>query len=265
TTIFIGISAAAVATPDAAAVATPDYDGQVFQSDSTGADTGPGPVIEGWVRDTIRSARREADEIAATVRENGISIAPVRHEIEHRVHFRSPEIVSVLREDRAYGDGAHESGANGSLWLIPVNWDARTGALIPIQSVLGDPADSQAAYDRVAAMLREATVEQVWDGAPRAWGEAIEAAIRPDPMYLSTFTFVPSTVPDRIGGIAWHFEPGMVAPGPEGAVGVVIPQEDLREIVAPEWRELFAGEPAEIPDARYVSPGNELWDVLARY
>ena len=168
----------------------------------------------------------------------------------------------MLREDWAY-----EGGANGSLWLIPVNWDARADALIPIQSVLGDPSDSQHAYDRVAALLREATVHAGLGRPPAEWQGAIEAAVQPDPMYLSTFTFVPSTVPDRIGGIAWHFEPYVVAPGSEGAISVVIPQDQLRGLVAPEWRDMFAGEPAEVVSARYVAPRTpacrRCWPLLA--
>lgn len=255
TTTAIFLSATAVA------IATPNYQGHVFWGGSTEADPELAPVLEGWVRDTVRDARREADQLAAVAKEQGIPFQPVRHDIDHRVMFESPEVVSVLREDWAY-----EGGANGSLWLIPVNWDARADALIPIQSVLGDPADSQPAYDRVADMLRDATADQVWGGHPADWEGAIEAAVQPDPMYLSTFTFVPSTVPERIGGIAWHFEPYMVAPGSEGAVTVVIPQDELRDVVAPEWREMFAGQPAEILNARYVAPEDtRLQTVLARY
>ena len=253
TAIFIGVGAAAVATPN--------YEGRVFWDDSTETDAELAPVLEGWVRETIEDAKQEAGQMAAIARENGIPFEPVLHEIQHRVHFRSPEIVSVLREDWAY-----EGGASGTLWLIPVNWDARTHALIPIQSVLGNPEESQGAYERVSALLREATVEQVWNGDARDWDAAIQAAVQPDPMYLSTFTFVPSTAPERIGGIAWHFEPYMVAPGSEGAVSVVIPQDQLRDMVAPEWRELFAGEPVGSLNARLVSPEDEkLAAILASF
>lgn len=253
TAVFLGASAVAIATPN--------YNGHVFWGDSSQADPELTPVLESWVIETMEEARREADAMAAIAREQGLPFEPVRHEIDHRIMFESPEIVSVLREDWAY-----EGGANGSLWLIPVNWDARADALIPIQSVLADPDDSQRAYDRVAALLRDATVEQVWDGSPADWEGAIEAAVQADPMYLSTFTFVPSTVPERIGGIAWHFEPYTVAPGAEGAVTVVIPQEELRGLVAPEWRDMLAGEPAETINARYVAPeDSRLQTVIARY
>lgn len=245
----------------AVAVATPNYDGSVFWGDSTETDAQLAPVLDGWVLEMIDEAKREADELAATAREQGIPAGPMENGIEHRVMFESPEIVSVLREEWAY-----EGGANGSLWLMPVNWDARADQLIPIQSVLGDPAESQAAYDKVARLLEEATLAQVWNGNAQGWDGAIEAAVEPDPMYLSTFTFVPSTQPERIGGIAWHFEPYAVAPGAEGAVTVVIPQDELRDIVAPEWRGMLAGEPVEAVSARYVAPeDNRLQTVLARY
>jgi hypothetical protein len=58
----------------------------------------------------------------------------------------------------------------------------------------------------------------------------------------------------------------MVAPGSEGAVSVVVPQEQLRDVVAPEWRELFAGEPAGSLNARLVRPKDEeLEAILASF
>lgn len=249
TAFFMGVSATAVAAPT--------YEGQVSWGDSTETDAELAPVLEGWVRETIEDAKREADEMAAVAREQGIPFGPVEHEIRHEVHFRSPEIVSVLREDWAY-----EGGANGSLWLIPVNWDVRADALIPIQSVLGDPEDGGTAYRQVAELLQEATARQVWNGDPGDWEAAIEAAVQPDPMYLSTFTFVPSTIPERIGGIAWHFEPYMVAPGSEGPVTVVIPQKGLRDVIAPEWRELFAGEPADSLNAGLAMPEDQRLEAI---
>ncbi len=258
---FFITTTAVILGASAVAAATPNYQGHVSWGDSTQADRELTPVLEGWVRDTVRDATHEADEMAAVAQEQGIPFQPVRHDIDHRVIFESPEIVSVLREDWAY-----EGGASGSLWLIPVNWDSRADALIPIESVLGEPSESQEAYARVAALLREATIRQVWGGHPADWEGAIEAAVQPDPMYLSTFTFVPSTVPGRIGGISWHFEPYVVAPGSEGVISVIIPQEQLRGLVAPEWRGMLAGQPAQIVNARYVAPDDaRLQAVLTHF
>src|SRR5690625_3997855 len=165
-----------------------------------------------------------------------------------------------LREDRAYGDDPE-----GSLWLIPVNWDARTGSLIPIQVVFGELPENEPAYVAVAHKLREALVQQVWKGVPRNWAQAIEDKVTADPMALSVFTFIPSTIPDRIGGIAWHFEPETVAPGSKGVISVVIPQEQIRDVMRPEWQELFAGEPTPIPPAQQMIEAQKLAEIRRSY
>jgi len=185
---------------------------------------------------------------------------PESDAVAGHVHFRSPDIMSGLREDRAYGDDPE-----GSLWLIPVNWDARTGSLIPIQAVFGELPENEPAYVAVAHKLREALVQQVWKGVPRNWAQAIEDKVTADPMALSVFTFIPSTIPDRIGGIAWHFEPETVAPGSKGVISVVIPQEQIRDVMRPEWQELFAGEPTPIPPAQQMIEAQKLAEIRRSY
>src|SRR5690625_4216135 len=108
---------------------------------------------------------------------------PESDAVSGHVHFRSPDIMSGLREDRAYGDDPE-----GSLWLIPVNWDARTGSLIPIQAVFGELPENKRAYATIAAKLREALIQQVWNGAPERWAQAINAEVAADPVALSVFT-----------------------------------------------------------------------------
>lgn len=169
------------------------------------------------------------------------------------VHFRSDSIMSGLREDRAYVDDP-----DSALWLIPVNWDARTGSLIPIQAIFGEPADSEPAYIAIAKKLRKAITLQVWAGNPQDWQSAIEEQVQPDPMGLSIFTFVPSTEPDRIGGIAWHFEPETVAPLSKGIISIVIPQKKLRDIIHPDWQDMFGGEPANIPAVQHMPEVEQL-------
>src|SRR5690625_3870293 len=84
---------------------------------------------------------------------------PESDAVAGHVHFRSPDIMSGLREDRAYGDDPE-----GSLLLIPVNWDARTGSLIPIQALFGELPENEPAYAAVAHTLRDAPVQQVRKG-----------------------------------------------------------------------------------------------------
>lgn len=190
-------------------------------------------------------------EIPASIRVSDNEIfrrfGPESDAVSGHVHFRSPDIMSGLREDRAYGDDPE-----GSLWLIPVNWDARTGSLIPIQAIFGELPKDQPAYGTIAKKLREALIQQVWNGAPGGWAQAIDERVVADPMALSVFTFIPSTVPDRIGGIAWHFEPETVAPRSKGVISIIIPQERIRDVIRPEWREMFAGEPSPIPPAQQM-------------
>lgn len=186
---------------------------------------------------------------------------PESDNVTGHVHFRSPEILSGLREDRAFGDNPDEP----SLWLIPVNWDARTGSLISIQAIFGDLPAGEPAYAAIAAELRAALIRQVWDGRPEGWAQAIEEEVAPDPMALSVFTFIPSTVPDRIGGIAWHFEPETVAPRSKGVISIVIPQKQLRDVMRPEWQELFAGDPIPIPPAQEMLEAERLAEAQPTY
>lgn len=184
---------------------------------------------------------------------------PESDAVAGHVHFRSTDIMSGLREDRAYGDDPE-----GSLWLVPVNWDARTGSLIPIQAIFGELPENEPAYAAIATKLREALIQQVWNGAPENWAQATDDKLAADPMALSVFTFIPSTIPDRIGGIAWHFEPETVAPRSKGVISIVIPQERLRDVMRPEWQELFAGEPTPIPPAQQIPEAERVAEAQRR-
>src|SRR5690625_2014841 len=178
---------------------------------------------------------------------------PESDAVTGHVHFRSTDIMSGLRQDRGYGDDP-----GGSLWLIPVNWDARTGSLIPIQAIFGELPENEPAYAAIAIKLRKALIQQVWSGTPENWAQAIKDRVAANPMALSVFTFIPSTIPDRIGGIGWNFEPEPVAPRARGVISSVSPQEQLRDVIRPEWKELFAGEPAPIPPAQQMLEAEKL-------
>lgn len=219
----------------------------------------PDPVLLASVENAMPPAGNTNSSVAIPVRLLASDddflrrFGPNSESVVGHVHFRSMEIMSGLREDRAYGDDPE-----GALWLIPVNWDIRTGTLISIQAIFGELPRSEPAYAAIALNLRDALVQQVWNGKPEAWAQAINREVKGDPMSLSVFTFVPSTVPDKIGGIAWHFEPERVAPLSRGIISIVIAQERLRNIIRPEWQGLFAGEPVPIPAAQQMLEAERL-------
>lgn len=222
TTVLLGAGTApALIPPPDAPLASPQAG---IPAATRGATPGAGAV--GWVRDSLEAARRG----------------------DARILFDSGDLVSVLRRDRAYGDGGE------SVWLVPVNWDARAGRLIPIEAVFGAPEGHLASYAGLADILRAATVQQVWGGNPGPWRDEIRAEVQPDPAWLSTFTFVPSTLPGKIGGMAWHFAPEVVAPAGRGIVSVTVPQAALRDLALSAWRDRFGGQPADAVSARSAAP-----------
>lgn len=226
TTILLGAGTASAlppptpTPPHAAPLADPQAGSPAATRDAHGAGA------QGWVRDSLDAARRG----------------------EGRVLFDSGDLLSVLRHDRAYGDGGE------SVWLVPVNWDVRAGRLIPIEAVFGAPESHAASYAGLAKILRAATVQQVWGGNPGPWRDEITTEVQPDPAWLSTFTFVPSTLPGKIGGIAWHFAPEVIAPAGRGTVSVTLPQAALRDLVVSAWRDRFGGQPADAVSARSAVP-----------
>ena len=52
-----------------------------------------------------------------------------------------------------------------------------------------------------------------------------------------------STEAGRIGGLTVHVDPYVVGPYAEGAYDIKVPQSAFRELVKPDYRDLFAGEP----------------------
>jgi len=69
----------------------------------------------------------------------------------------------------------------------------------------------------------------------------------------SRLILIPSTLPDRFGAVEALYAPYDVAPYAEGPYRIRIPQNLLRGVIAPDYRQNFAGEavssPAEADDA----------------
>lgn len=211
-------------------VVTETYAGHIQYDEGTRED----PALTRLLRDAVdRSVTEWEAESAALATPSD----PLDHRIDQQLMFRSDDLTSILREDFAYADGGH-----GTTWLIPVNWNAGTQDLIAIQDLFGERGDPR--YDRLAAIVRDHVLDDHWGGQADGWESAIDAIVRPDPDYLSVYTFVPSTVPGKAGGLAWHFAPYDVAPGSDGIVTVTVPLAEIDEMISPAMRGYFAGQPA---------------------
>jgi hypothetical protein len=50
----------------------------------------------------------------------------------------------------------------------------------------------------------------------------------------------------KLGGLVLHYAPYEIGSYAEGAYHITLPQSGFRDMLKPEYRPLFAGEPAEI-------------------
>jgi len=78
-------------------------------------------------------------------------------------------------------------------------------------------------------------------------GSTEDAESWPCPKWAdSDFVLARSTVPNRIGGLVFLFDPYSIGPYAEGDYAVTIPLSAFQEELAPRWADDFAGAPAKL-------------------
>jgi|GEM_PF-284010 len=90
-----------------------------------------------------------------------------------------------------------------------------------------------ARMERVGDFMSEAEAAESIDGV---LGEGLYRSLEPG--------LAGSTEAGRLGGLKVHVDPYIIGPYAEGAYEIVVPQAQFRDLVRPEYRDLFAGEPA---------------------
>lgn len=196
---------------------------------------------------------REAKDIAQTFSEqaekdhrelsgqSAMNLAPYILRIDYQPAFVSRDAISLLKVMETYTGGAH-----GNVIYRGMNYDLRRKAEISASELfgIGSSADTGAALkdltDRVRAGVKaqkQAKLGKDYD--PRHDDFWLDSFVLP----LETMTFVPSSQPGKIGGLAFHLGPYVVGPFSEGAYHVVVPARDLAPLLTPAWRKRFGGNP----------------------
>lgn len=158
-------------------------------------------------------------------------------EIEHQVTFHNARVVSVLRKTWAYTGGAH-----GNVGLDSVIYDREMDAVLGLDDFFGSMSDGAPVLETMAGYARNILIEKLAQASDPDW---IRDGTAPKRATYNTFTLVPSTEPDKAGGITVHFGPYAVAPYAAGPQRVVIPQRVVSDNLTHPWRDLFAGTPAK--------------------
>lgn len=197
------------------------------------------PGLSDFMAEEMLHLLKEANDAAERARDE--AAAEGRAFRQHRLHASAQEraitadFVSVLRWVETYSGGAH-----GNVYIETLNWSVRDNALIRLDAILSEDAAGAKALRAIARALRADL-----SARPDLWPDSIAMATVPDPAALQSFTLEPSSVPGRIGGLAFHFGPYEVGPYSSGPQRVVIGQALFHSGLKPAFRALFDGAPVD--------------------
>jgi hypothetical protein len=195
------------------------------------------PALRAFLAEEAEAFAEQTRAEAAEARRGNPAVPVWRLRIEDRDRFASPEFLSVVRTIRI------DAGTGATLLVEPVTLDRRGGDFVALDGLLAGPAGGRA-LEAIAKDLRRLIVDRVHGGtlAPE-WRAAVLGATQPDVAVLQAFSLARSTLPGRIGGLAFHFSPGEVAPAAQGAVEVAVPAAVFAAGLRPALAPLFGGEP----------------------
>ena len=201
------------------------------------------PQLERRMKDSaeklILELRTLAIRESASAGAAGYAFQPYEVIITDRVTLATPEFVSILRQGYAF-----TGGGQGNEWSEPVLWEVAQLKVVGIERLLGDGSRRRDGLRALSEILRAGIAEQVWDNQiDPTWVEDIEAVTAPDPAILSNFVLLPSTVPGKIGGLAFQYDRYSVAPYVLGSAEIVVPQAQIRDYLRPRLQALFGGAP----------------------
>lgn len=140
-------------------------------------------------------------------------------------------LISVLSETFIDFGGAHPiTKLDALLWDAKgrraLDWPALFGAKTP-------PGPIRAAWRKAASALR--FERGLWEAGPL---DAAEARLAETPV-----TLAPSTVPGKAGGVVFQHEAYALGPYYHGPYRVVLPYDEIADLLSPEYAPYFAGAP----------------------
>jgi hypothetical protein len=224
--------------PMSFAESTPDADVKLTLDPAIGAHSGlRGLIYDDGVKE-LKSFVAEAQNDRAHLAGKGMETRPYQRTVAWTLTAESSLLLSARKDWFDDTGGAHPNhGAEGLLWDI-------VGDRPVARRDLFRPDADQAALDA-------ALCEAVKAAKRSREGAVADVATWPCPKWAdANFVLAPSTVPKKLGGLIFLFDPYVVGPYSEGGYEVTAPQSDFRAAVAPAYADEFAGEPKPAPAAR---------------
>ena len=139
-------------------------------------------------------------------------------------------------------------GAHGNYRTDGRIYNTQTGKQMRIGELFTDP---EAAATALAGTVYDAiaTAKTARSGSKTGYemflGESKDALSVSD-ILAGDISLIASTEDGKLGGFVLHYAPYEIGPYAEGAYHITVPEADFRDFLKPEYRPLFAGEPAEI-------------------
>ena len=142
----------------------------------------------------------------------------------------------------------YTGGAHGNFGFDILNWDENRRSEIGFANIFADEA---AAIDVLKTELRAGLLKAKKDRLGETdlpddqLTEWIDPALTDDVADYGNFTFAQSNVSGAVGGLTFYYPPYAVGSYAEGDYRVTIPATRLKSIIAPEYANLFEGDPVD--------------------
>lgn len=178
----------------------------------------------------LETARDDRAHIAG----EGLPNPAYEHELTWSVVARTARLVSLKGTWMSYTGGAHpNSGFNTLVWDTNEAAEIRRSELL-LPEGAGD-AQVQAVLCDGIAQTR----------AAKGVASTDDSSMWPCPKWRdSNFVLTPSTVPGKLGGITFVFDPYAIGSYAEGPYEVTVPYVAIKDVLAPAYAAEFAGAPA---------------------
>ena len=163
----------------------------------------------------------------------GMPAPAYQRTLEWTLAAATPRLLGARQTWSDYTGGAHPNhGSRGLVWDVVRDHEMARADLFVANS-------DQSRLDSVLCDAIKAS-------KARRPGSIQDAESWPCPKWAdSDFVLVPSTMPDKIGGLVFLFDPYAIGPYAEGDYAVLIPLSAFESELSPVWADAFGGEPAK--------------------
>ena len=191
-------------------------------------------VYDAGVQNLTTFSQHAHDDRAHLLAKN-IASPPYERTVTWTLTVATPRLAAARESWFDDTGGAHPN--HGSKGLI---WSILTDTEVPASALIRPDADQNALDDILCSAIKTARA--------RREGATANSAAWPCPRWADSGV-VPtaSTVPGKIGGLTFLFDPYVLGPYAEGDYAVTVPQAQLRRWLSPTYAMEFAGAPLAPP------------------